>query len=186
MIGLGNPGPSYEGTRHNVGARVADSLATGCRAVWTQTRLYRQTRLRELILCVPLSYVNRTGTAVATLLEDTATSISCMLVVCDDVNLSLGRLRLRRRGGDGGHKGLRSLIGVLGTQEFARLRLGVGKPPVSGPLEDYVLDRFPSDQVPAVDAMVSRAAEAVLCWHAEGMEAAMARFNAPADDGAAA
>jgi PTH1 family peptidyl-tRNA hydrolase len=185
VVGLGNPGRSYEGTRHNVGACVAESLAKARRAAWTRTPLYRQVRLRGLTLCVPLSYVNRTGTAIAALLRETATPVARMLVVCDDVNLPLGRLRLRRRGGDGGHKGLRSVIAVLGTEEFARLRLGVGKPPVSGPLEDYVLDQFPSDQMPTVDAMVSRAAEAVVCWHGEGMEAAMARFNAPAEEGAA-
>lgn len=185
MVGLGNPGRRYEGTRHNVGACVADALAQARRGAWTTTPLYRHVPLGGLILAVPLSYVNRTGAAVAALLRDTATSAGRMLVVCDDVNLPLGRLRLRRRGGDGGHKGLRSVIAVLGTEEFARLRLGVGKPPGSGPLDDYVLDEFPADQLPVADAMIGRAAEAVLCWHDEGAEVAMARFNAPAEEGAA-
>jgi PTH1 family peptidyl-tRNA hydrolase len=183
MVGLGNPGPSYEGTRHNVGACVADNLAAEQRAGWTRAPLYRWTQLGELTVCVPLTYVNLTGTAVRVLLADAAAPIDRMLVVCDDVNLPVGRLRMRRRGGDGGHKGLRSVISALGTEEFARLRLGVGRPPAPGPLEDYVLDRFPSDQGAAVETMVDRAADAVRCWHAEGMEAAMTRFNASMDEG---
>jgi PTH1 family peptidyl-tRNA hydrolase len=131
-----------------------------------------------VLLCVPRSFVNRSGEAVAALLRDTGGTVSQALVVCDDVNLPLGRLRLRGRGSDGGHKGLRSVIHVLGTEEFARLRLGVGRPSPVESLEEYVLSCFDEEDLPAVETMIDRAVDTVLCWIDEGLETAMSRFNA--------
>ncbi len=161
------------------------SLALQHGSSWKRRPLYREARTNGLLLGVPLDYMNRTGPSVAALLRDSGVPVERLLVVCDDVNLPLGRLRLRRGGGDGGHKGLRSIIAVVGTEEFARLRMGVGKPPPAEPLDQYVLDRFARAEESAANTMVERAAEAVVCWHREGIEVAMARFNSSVEEGAA-
>lgn len=179
MIGLGNPGPTYQGTRHNVGAAVVEELAQRVGGRWREDGGYRTTTGDSLILCLPLRFMNRSGGAVATILSDTGAAPSEMLVVCDDVNLPLGRIRLRRRGGDGGHKGLRSIIDVLGTEEFSRLRMGIGKPDTPESLEEYVLAPVPDDHVQEVRKMVQRAADAVMCWSKQGLDAAMVLFNPP-------
>ncbi len=179
MIGLGNPGPTYQGTRHNVGAAVVEELARKVGGRWREDGGYRRTTGDSLILCLPLKFMNRSGHAVAAILSDTGAALSDMLVVCDDVNLPLGRIRLRRRGGDGGHKGLRSIIDVLGTEEFPRLRMGIGRPGTPELLDEYVLAPIPDDQVQEIRKMVQRAADAVMCWSEQGLDAAMVLFNAP-------
>ncbi len=181
VFGIGNPGPEYEGTRHNVGFRVVDRLAAEAGA-----RLARlpgtdaeggETRLegKPALLVKPQSYVNRCGPVLARLLARREVPLSDLLVVVDDFHLPVGRLRLRGEGSDGGHNGLRSIAASIGTA-YARLRFGIGEPgPV--PTERFVLARFPAAERPRVDEGVERAAVAVRLWARIGCERAMSDVN---------
>jgi len=182
LFGLGNPGREYEATRHNIGFRLADALSRHCRiglsesarvAVWGQGTW----RGQGLVIVKPLTFMNRSGRAVGEILRRLAAPLETVLVACDDVNLPLGELRLRPRGSSGGHRGLQSIIDELGTDEFARLRLGVGGAPAEMPLEDYVLEAFAPEERERVEELVVRARDAVLCLFEESIEVAMSRFN---------
>ena len=182
LFGLGNPGRAYEATRHNVGFRLADELSRHCRiplrggcrfAVYGQG-LWEGT---ELAIIKPLTFMNRSGRAVEEVLSRFHASLESALVVCDDTNLPLGELRLRSRGSSGGHKGLQSIIVHLGTEDFARLRLGVGGAPTDVALEDYVLDAFAPQEEEIVEGLIGRARDTVLCLIKESIEAAMNQFN---------
>jgi PTH1 family peptidyl-tRNA hydrolase len=191
VVGLGNPGSRYEGTRHNLGFRVVEALAGSAGA-----KLSRGPGAFALahvtldgaagLLVEPVTYMNRSGVAVKELLErfpDLAPDR--LLVVCDDLDLPLGRVRFRAGGGDGGHKGLRSLVEVLGTRDFPRLRLGIGRPVPSDDateVVDHVLDLFRDDEREAVEEVVARGAEGVRVFLAQGILAAMNRFNAASLD----
>jgi len=188
IVGLGNPGREYDGTRHNVGFRVVNELARRSR---TDLRAGRGEYLsgsgriagRAVELALPLTYMNLSGLAVRQVLAAAGSDASGLLVVCDDVNLPLGTLRLRRSGSDGGHNGLSSIIFQLGTEEFARLRLGVGAAPDGTDLADHVLDRFGEEERPSVEEMVSRAADAIGLLIARGLDTAMQEYNRrPADE----
>ncbi|HEY3283233.1 MAG TPA: aminoacyl-tRNA hydrolase [Armatimonadota bacterium] len=181
ILGLGNPGGEYEMTRHNVGFLVVDVLSdrlhlevrrTGLKCLRGETRAGDH----RVILAKPLTYMNLSGQAARGLLDYYRLSPRDLLVVTDDVNLPVGRLRLRADGSAGGHNGLKSLIQCLGTQEFPRLRIGVGAP-VPGTMIHHVLGRFPKEEMPAVRDAVHRAADAVECLLAEGLQEAMNRFN---------
>lgn len=182
VVGLGNFGGRYDSTRHNVGFEVVDRLARRCGIAVDRRKfngLYGQGRHegRPLYVVKPQTYMNLSGEAVVPLARYFQVPVQGLLVVCDDFALPLGKLRMRARGSEGGHNGLRSLIGLLGTQEFARLRLGVGPVPPFMDCADFVLSRFASDEVPAVREMVERADEAVGAWMTDGMDRAMTRFN---------
>ncbi|MGB4375838.1 MAG: aminoacyl-tRNA hydrolase [bacterium] len=185
IAGLGNPGAEYARTRHNVGFRVVELLA-GQRGIpinrYLLRTLYGRGRLgrEEVILAKPLTYMNRSGYAIAALLWHFGLGPEDLLVVYDDVALPLGRLRLRGRGSAGGHKGIASIIDRLGTEEFPRLRLGVGAPPPGMALPDYVLSPFPPTEDEEVEGLLERAAQAVELFVTLGLEAAMNRINAPA------
>lgn len=182
LFGLGNPGREYEATRHNVGFRLADELSRHCRiplgsgsrfAVYGQG-LWEGT---ELAIIKPLTFMNRSGRAVGEMLSRFHASPESVLVVCDDANLPLGELRLRSRGSSGGHKGLQSIIDHLGTEDFARLRLGVGGAPAGMALEDYVLDAFAPQEQEVAEGLIVRARDTVLCSIKESIVAAMNQFN---------
>lgn len=180
VIGLGNPGVEYEATRHNMGFQVVDSLAGGSADFENRgSYVFRGGRIggRRVLLAKPLTFMNRSGLAVARLLDDFPFDIDRMLVVSDDANLPLGRIRLRARGGDGGQKGLRSIIECLGSEEFQRLRLGIGAPVHADHLADFVLAPFGEDEREAVEDMVARAVDSVRTWMSDGIEQAMERFN---------
>lgn len=182
IAGLGNPGKQCAGTRHNVGFRVVTRLADSHAvrlAAGQGDFLSGSGRIagRAVELCLPLTYMNLSGMAVRQLLSFLSKEPSDLLVVCDDVNLPLGQLRLRRGGSDGGHNGLRSIIEQLGTEEFARLRLGVGGAPEGADLADYVLETFAADELAAVDDMVVRACDAVKLLLARSMDRAMREHN---------
>jgi len=192
VIGLGNPGPEYRNTRHNVGFGVIDALVEGRLKRWKKSgrRLLGKgqaavavaedgaSRTEEKILLVkPMGFMNRSGAGAALAMKKYELSAGDVIVVCDDVNLRLGRIRLRSSGSAGGQKGLASVIETLGTEEIPRLRLGVGGEALPEDLTDYVLGRFEADEREAAAAMVDRAAEAVLCWMDRGIEEAMNRFN---------
>lgn len=182
MVGLGNPGPRYERTRHNAGFMVVDELAARARAAgrldpdaWVaQATLSDQPAL----LVKPQRFMNLSGEPVARLLALHAVSAAELVVVVDDVALPLGRLRVRERGSDGGHNGLRSLVAALGTEEFARVRVGVGiEPPPDVDLAEFVLGEFLAEELPLLREVTGLAADAVGCLAREGAAAAMNRFN---------
>ena len=182
MVGLGNPGERYEDTRHNVGWRVLDELAGRWHAEdGASSPLFRARRARlasglvELIQ--PLTFMNRSGEAVRQLMIGADEAPEKLLVVTDDVYLPLGSIRLRGRGSSGGHRGLESIEEALGHQEFDRLRIGVGAAESSAELREHVLERFTPGEREQVDTAVRAAADAVECWVADGIVAAMNRFN---------
>jgi PTH1 family peptidyl-tRNA hydrolase len=186
IVGLGNPGREYEGSRHNVGFLVVAGLADGCGIRLSAGRgdfMSGSGRLagEHVTLVMPLTFMNASGRAVARVLERQGGAPSDLLVVCDDVDLPLGQLRLRRSGSCGGHRGLSSIIDSLGTDEFARLRAGVGRPPEGGDTADFVLDAFSDDEKPTVDDMVERAASAVRVMIRDGVDKAMTAFNRRVD-----
>lgn len=182
VVGLGNPGRRYVETRHNIGFAVSDELVRRAGAVFDHSRANAlSARLglgsASVLIVKPLTMMNLSGEAVVALAQFYKIDPPDILVVADDVNLPLGRLRLRARGSAGGHNGFRSIIGLLGTEEFPRLRVGVGRGDLRRELADHVLARFDADETPAVTESVARAADAVECFTAEGIEVAMNRFN---------
>jgi PTH1 family peptidyl-tRNA hydrolase len=182
---LGNPGERYRETRHNLGFRVIERLCAGRGvALAGEVCHSRCAAAGEALFCAPQTYMNRSGFAVRCFAESFALSAERILVVCDDVALPLGRLRLRPRGGAGGHRGLESILENLRSEEFPRLRLGVGLPADAQPgidLADWVLGDFAREERPAVEEAVVRAAEACEAWLAttpEEIGRVMTRFNA--------
>jgi PTH1 family peptidyl-tRNA hydrolase len=135
---------------------------------------------------MPLTYMNASGRAIAQFLAQTGTSIEDLLVVCDDVDLPMGQLRLRKSGSDGGHRGLRSIVESLSTEDFARLRLGVGPPPAGDDTADFVLDEFSEEEAAALEDMLDRARQAIRVMTRDGIDRAMTLFNRKiASDGGA-
>ena len=181
VLGLGNPGPRYARTRHNVGWRVLERLVgrwgatpAGEHETWRAWRAERTGGFVDLLQ--PLTYMNASGAALEAWRECHDLDLAGMLVVVDDVYLPVGRLRLRASGSSGGHRGLESLERVVGAG-FARLRIGVGAAGDSAGLREHVLDEFDVEEETVVDEALERAADAVECWVAEGSLAAMNRFN---------
>ncbi len=180
IVGLGNPGDEYRRTRHNVGFRVVKALSERCGIAVRKRRdksLVGQGAIedREVVLARPQTFMNNSGRAAAALLESFEADVSDLLVVCDDFNLDLGALRIRRQGSHGGQKGLESIISSLGTSDFARLRIGIG-PPKGDPVE-FVLSEFRKNEEPAIEEAVSKAAEACAVWVRDGIDACMNAFN---------
>ncbi|MGI6575803.1 MAG: aminoacyl-tRNA hydrolase [bacterium] len=184
IAGLGNPGAGYAFTRHNLGFRVLDLLGKNGRvplnryiyqAMWGRGNLWGQ----EVILAKPLTYMNRSGQAVALLLRYFGIGTADLLVICDDVNLPLGKIRLRPRGSAGGHNGVASIIDHLGTEDFPRLRLGIGSPPDNITMPDYVLAQFPAGEKEEVALMLHKAGYAVELFLQVGLTAAMNKVNSP-------
>jgi PTH1 family peptidyl-tRNA hydrolase len=181
IVGLGNPGEPYRKTRHNLGFMVVEEVAKsiGLR----QRDLECNALVAEspgVVLVWPQTYMNRSGYAVRCIVERHRISTDDALIVYDDVVLPLGVLRMRARGGPGGHRGMESVIHNVRTDGIARLRVGVG--PVEGTdpgmeLSDYVLEEFPETDTEIVERMIERAAAACLSWMREGAEATMTRFN---------
>jgi PTH1 family peptidyl-tRNA hydrolase len=181
IVGLGNPGSRYAGTRHNVGFAVVDALALGPRAGRFQGRFDALvTELAEephrLLLVKPQTFMNLSGRCVRQILDFYKVPVEELLVVCDDINLPLGKLRVRAGGTHGGHNGLRDIQNHLGTNEYARLRIGVGSPPEEEAV-DHVLGRFRPSEQPVIDDAVSKAVQAVLVWANQGVEVCMNQFN---------
>jgi peptidyl-tRNA hydrolase, PTH1 family len=182
VVGLGNPGRRYRGTRHNVGFLVLEELRSRFgnpgEAERPQYRLWRtEIEGRDVMMAEPQLYMNKSGVAVRTLLEAEGRSAGDMLVVCDDFHLEFGALRLRRLGSHGGHNGLRSLIDVLRTREFARLRVGIGPAPEGVDHAEFVLEKFEESQRRALPEVVGEAADCVAMALRSGIEPAMNRFN---------
>ncbi|HEY4233207.1 MAG TPA: aminoacyl-tRNA hydrolase [Lacipirellulaceae bacterium] len=182
IVGLGNPGKKYEQTRHNVGFAVVDRLAArfGDGAIKDKFagRLMEATIAGERALLLwPQTLMNLSGESVGPAFEFYKFELGDVLVVCDDFNLPLGKLRFRREGSAGGQKGLADIIRRLGTEDFGRLRLGIGPVPEEWDAADYVLGRFKSAERDEIDQAVDRAIEGVECWAASGIAVSMNRFN---------
>jgi PTH1 family peptidyl-tRNA hydrolase len=183
IVGLGNPGIEYQFTPHNMGFLAVDRIAEQCGARVTNRRcraLTARARLagEEVLLAKPETWMNLSGMAVRELVAEAgADPGSDLIVLLDDLDLPLGMLRIRQRGSSGGHNGLESVIGALGTQEFCRVRLGIAPDHPVGDGAQYVLSQFRKAQLAVVDEVLDRAAEAVGVILTEGAAAAMNRFN---------
>ena len=184
IVGLGNPGREYRDTRHNVGFMVVDELARR-RAVTfgaapsqvPDTLLVKAFGPPAVLLAKPLTFMNRSGDAVAALVRYYGLDVADMLVVLDEVALPFGRLRARARGSAGGHNGLKSIGERLGTTDFARLRLGVGRGDARRNLADHVLSGFEADEHAGLEEFIARAADAAELFAVEGIGAVMNRYN---------
>jgi len=184
VIGLGNPGRQYAGTRHNVGFDVLDLLAGRHRLEWESApadALMARWRAASALLAKPLTFMNLSGHAIGELLRFYKIEAPDLCVIVDDANLELGRLRARPSGSAGGHNGLKSIISALGTEEFARLRVGVGRGDARRDLADHVLAKFDPDERIEVAEAVGRAADAAELFVTEGMTPVMNRFNRKED-----
>lgn len=181
IVGLGNPGSRYEKTRHNVGFRVVDCLARTWQIGMDREKFHAWFGSgvidgESVALLEPTTFMNRSGQAVAAACRFHQSSASDLLVISDDVALPCGRIRLRPGGSAGGHNGLQDVIDRMGSNEFARLRVGIDAPP--GDQVGHVLSPFAPDENPIMDRAVERAAQAVVCWMTDGLDRAMNRFNA--------
>jgi len=190
IVGIGNPGKEYERTRHNLGFLVLLRLAEQLKFKFSQSSLTNgltaegtvdQSRIRLLL---PLSYVNRSGRSVKKMVDDQESELKHVLVVCDDMNLDFGQIRIRAKGSDGGHNGLNSIIEHLGSEEFGRLRLGVGQPEANRDPAEYVLEEFKPREKNALDDFIIEAVECCLMWLKEGINKTMDQFNKRKKNGA--
>jgi PTH1 family peptidyl-tRNA hydrolase len=184
VAGLGNPGAKYRGTRHNVGFEVIDLLARKHRLEFEAApadAVFARWRRSEtgdvILLAKPLTFMNLSGDAVAAMARYYKVETPDLLIVCDDVNLPLGRLRVRGSGTEGGHNGLRSVAAMLGTIDYPRLRIGVGRGDLRRDMADHVLARFEPEEESGIEAAVARAADAVDTWIDDGLAKTMNVFN---------
>ncbi|HEC97455.1 MAG TPA: aminoacyl-tRNA hydrolase [Nitrospirae bacterium] len=180
IVGLGNPGRKYSGTRHNIGFRVIDSLSKRLSVVFTEKKkyitgegLYKDNRL---ILVKPLTYMNLSGVAVREVLRMRNCPAERLIAVHDDLDLPVGRIRIRERGSSGGHRGIQSIIESIGTNEFIRVKIGVGRSPEI-PAEVYVLKKFSPQERELIDEAVESASDAVLSVIDKGVSGAMTEYN---------
>lgn len=180
VVGLGNPGRRYQSNRHNVGFWVLDQLTLGQPSGWTSQfeGLVADVRIGgdKVILLKPGTYMNRSGQAVRAAIDFFKLELDSLLIVCDDFNLKLGKLRLRMGGSAGGQNGLKDVIAHLGTDAFCRLRVGIGAPTHEDPAE-FVLSDFSAAEKKLIDESVIEASRAVECWCREGIAVAMNEFN---------
>ncbi len=182
LVGLGNPGRQYSGMRHNIGFMVIDRLATKLETAFTRVQLRSlvtdaRYQGRRVLLAKPQTYMNDSGVAVGSLVKFFKVPLVNFLVAYDEVDLPFGTLRIRPGGGSAGHKGLESIQERLGTQDFPRLRVGVGRPPGSKMAAAYVLQNFSHEEAEFLTPLLDRAAEAALSFIIDGLERAMTRFN---------
>jgi PTH1 family peptidyl-tRNA hydrolase len=184
IVGLGNPGTEYSGTRHNVGFDVVDELARRWKAKLTKWKSLADRAVvkdHDVVLVKPRTYMNDSGRAVSAMMTFLKILPQDVLVVVDEVHLPLGKLRIRRSGSAGGHNGLKSVIQHVG-QDFPRLRIGVDRGHPDWDLSDRVLSRFPTHEQPVMDLAVKRAADAVETFLSDGLQVAMNRFNVIGDN----
>lgn len=178
IAGLGNPGPEYAGMRHNIGFMVVDQLAAQFGLAWERSTKWDAllTKCGSALVVKPKSFMNRSGYPLFAIAQFYKIEPPQILVILDDLALPLGRLRLRTRGGAGGHNGLESIIIQFGTEEIPRVRIGIGQAPPDGSV-DYVLSRFLEEEKPVVRSTIDRAVEAVKCAIDNGLVSAMNTFN---------
>ena len=182
IVGLGNPGRKYAGTRHNVGFDVLTELArrhgtATARARFQGEAVEAMVEGERAILLCPHTYMNNSGESVQPAKDFYKIENEDLLVVCDDFNLPLARLRLRTQGSSGGQKGLADIIRRLGTEQVPRLRIGIGTPPPEWDVADYVLSKFKKDELPEIEAATILAADAVAAWARKGIDYCMTQYN---------
>lgn len=182
VVGLGNPGADYDGTRHNAGFMAADALAAELRANYWKSECGSLAAAKEwsghsVVIAKPQSFMNLSGTPVAQLMKKHAVQLDHLIVIHDDLDIPSGTLRVKAGSGHGGHNGLRSIIEKLGTKEFARVKVGIGRPPGRMPVVDYVLQRPRGEQADEFECATARAAEAAMRLMSDGMGKAQAAFN---------
>jgi peptidyl-tRNA hydrolase, PTH1 family len=182
IVGLGNPGEQYAGNRHNAGFMTMEALAREASGNWSTCFLSRTCRIEierhRVLLAEPLTYMNHSGKAVQVLLEALQRNPEDLLLVFDDLNLPLGRIRIRERGSAGGHNGLESILTILKTDEILRVRLGIGEEQMPEDKKDFVLSDFPSGKQPELNAMITNAGNAVKSILRDGVSKSMTMFNA--------
>jgi len=182
IVGLGNPGIHYRGNRHNIGFLVVDRLAEINHILISHRRfkaLYGTGKIdsQEVVAVKPMTFMNRSGEGVEKALRFFCVGVEDLIVIHDDLDLPFGRLRFKRRGGDGGHQGVRSIIESLGDNTFLRLKVGIGRPPQGIDPAEYVLASFDESERPYLNEIISVAAQSVAVALLEGLEAAMSRFQ---------
>ena len=184
VVGLGNPGSKYKGTRHNVGFDVIDALveryAFGARAKSKFNANVNEVMIgtTKVVLISPLTYMNLSGQSVRAAIDFFKLDLDDLMVICDDLNLEVGRIRIRAKGSAGGQNGIKDIINRLGTQEFPRLRLGIGRPPANWDTADYVLGKFDEHDQASIDDSVKQAVKACELWIDSDVKTAMNKFNA--------
>lgn len=199
VVGLGNPGSQYVGTRHNIGFDVIDALAIWLGLATSENGFMNRARSKfdglvldglyggdKVLLLKPMTFMNLSGKSVQAVLAFYQVSPADLMVVLDDLALPCGKIRLRAGGSDGGHNGLKDIARAIGTSQYPRLRLGIDPPGQFVPQKDYVLGKFSGPQKQAINPAIDRAASAIVCWMQSGIELAMNRFNAdsPSDNAA--
>lgn len=188
VVGLGNPGKTYERTRHNFGFLVVQEISRRYAAPWRRSvsshSLLAQMAVgeRKLSLLMPQTMMNNSGTAVSKFVRDCGVDLSDILILCDDLDLPFGQLRFRRRGGDGGHNGLASIIQHLGTRNFSRLRMGIGRPSPTVDAAEYVLSGFSREQTKQLPGIIQEAADGCESWIQDGIENVMNIYNKRKDN----
>ena len=182
IVGLGNPGEEYQKSRHNIGFMVVDKFNNNLNSNYKKTKYNSiisesKRNCKKIITVKPLTYMNRSGYAVGDVIRYYKIEMANFIVIYDDLDLSFGTIRLRASGGSGGHKGLQSIIDQLKTQEFARMRIGIGRP--SGDIDPakYVLKRFSKEEIGHVEGVISKASEAIFEFIDFGIESTMTKFN---------
>lgn len=180
VAGLGNPGKRYSRTRHNIGFMVVEEIARRYEIDFKEKKKYRirtgSIDGEKVLLIEPLLYMNNSGLAVKDVLDRFNIPLEKLIVIHDDIDMELGKLRIRKKGSSGGHKGVESIIQNLSSKDFARLKIGIGRQEGVTP-EDYVLSRFRKNEIPLIKSTIERASDAVTCIVLDGLEKAMNKFN---------
>lgn len=182
VVGLGNPGRKYEATRHNLGYAVLAELARKHQPGAVRSKFSGEVAEvmidgEKVLLLSPVTYMNNSGTSVVAARDFYGLANEELLVICDDLNLPVGKIRIRAGGSAGGQKGLDDIIRKLRTEEFPRLRIGIGQSPPGWDAANYVLGRFTKEEIPSIETAVCRAADAVIDWVRQGLPACMNRYN---------
>jgi len=191
IVGLGNPGAEYAKTRHNVGFMVTEELARRWRVAWSGQKKFQARMVRaeldhgRVLLCQPQTFMNASGEAVGAAKDFYQVSLERLLVVVDDADLPLGQIRLRPSGSSGGHHGLESIEERLGTREYARLRIGIGRQAGAREITGHVLGRFSSTEAALLSKVIKVAADQAQTWCTAGIQKAMSQFNGVVEDSAA-
>lgn len=182
IVGLGNPTKEYAGTRHNVGFSVIYNISDAYN-IPVDTKKHKALigkgviEGEKVILAMPQTYMNLSGESVRELMDFYKCDLSDLIIIYDDISLDVGKLRIRAKGSAGGHNGIKNIIAHLGTQEFSRIRIGVGEKPAKMDLADYVLGRFTKEEQPVIRESADRARQAVATILTEGVASAMNKFN---------
>lgn len=182
IVGLGNPGLEYKSTKHNIGFAVVERLAKDNGIKINRKRHFSivgEGRIagEPVILVLPQTYMNLSGNAVSELFREELKDVKDLIVICDDINIELGRIRIRKEGSSGGHKGLESIIHILGRGDFSRVRVGIATDVHKGDITNYVLSPFKRKEIRNVNHVISMSADAVTSIIEDGIDKAMARFN---------